>query len=56
VEVIRRAERLLLGVTVPGELLAGFACGEREAKNRLALRQFLDNRRVETPPVGMACG
>jgi tRNA(fMet)-specific endonuclease VapC len=54
VEVIRRAERLLLGVTVLGELLAGFACGEREAKNRLELRQFLDNRRVETPPVGMA--
>jgi hypothetical protein len=52
--VIRRAERLLLGVTVLGELLAGFAWGKREAKNRQELRQFLDDRRVETPPVGMA--
>lgn len=53
-EVIRQAEHLLLGTTVLGELLAGFACGEREARNREELRQFLDCRRVETPAVGMA--
>lgn len=54
VEVMRRAERLLLGVTVIAELLAGFACGDREGRNREELRQFLDGRRVETPAVGMA--
>ena len=43
-EVMRRAERLLLGVTVIGKLLAGFACGEREARNREELQQFLDGR------------
>lgn len=54
VEVIHRAERLLLGVTVLGELLAGFSCGEREAKNRQELRQFVDKPRVNTPTMGMA--
>lgn len=53
-EVMRRAERLVVGVTVIGELLAGFACGEREARNREELQQFLDGRRVETPAVGIA--
>jgi tRNA(fMet)-specific endonuclease VapC len=53
-EVIRNAEHLLLAATVLGELLAGFACGEREARNREELRQFLDCRRVNIPAVGMA--
>jgi hypothetical protein len=42
--VIRNAEHLLLAATVVGELLAGFAGGEREARNREELRQFLDCR------------
>lgn len=53
-EVIRRAERLMLSVTVIGELLAGFACGGREARNREELRQFLDSHRVASPPVSLA--
>ena len=53
-ELIRNAEHLLLAATVLGELLAGFACGEREARNREELKQFLDCRRVDIPAVGMA--
>lgn len=53
-EVIRQAEHLLLSTTVLGELLAGFACGEREARNREELRQFLDCRQVVVTAVGMA--
>ncbi len=53
-QVIRQAAHLLLSTTVLGELLAGFACGEREARNREDLRQFLDCRRVEILAVGMA--
>jgi tRNA(fMet)-specific endonuclease VapC len=53
-EVIRNAEHLLLSATVLGELLAGFACGEREAGNREELRRFLDCRQVDIPAVGMA--
>ena len=52
-EVIQNAEHLLLGATVLGELLAGFACGGREGQNREELRRFLDCRRVDIPPVGM---
>ena len=51
-EVIRNAEHLLLAATVLGELPAGFACGEREARNREELKQFLDCRRVDIPAVG----
>jgi tRNA(fMet)-specific endonuclease VapC len=49
--VVRRAGRLLLGVTVIGELLAGFACGERERPNRKELSLFLASPRIESPPV-----
>ncbi len=51
IEVVRRAGRLLLGVTVIGELLAGFACGERERRNREELSLFLASPRIESPPV-----
>ncbi len=53
-EVIQNADRLLLGTTVIGELLAGFACGQREARNRQELRQFLDSPRVDSPTLGAA--
>ena len=39
VELIRQARRLLISSTVLGELLAGFACGDREARNREELRR-----------------
>jgi tRNA(fMet)-specific endonuclease VapC len=51
IEVVRRAGRLLLGVTVIGELLAGFACGDRERRNREELSLFLASPRVESSPV-----
>jgi tRNA(fMet)-specific endonuclease VapC len=46
VEIIQRATRLAFNSTVLGELLAGFAAGSREAKNRAELQQFLTSDRV----------
>lgn len=42
VEVIQRAEQLLVSTVVLAELLSGFAFGNQEARNRAELRQFLD--------------
>ena len=47
VEVIAHADRLILTSTVLGELLGGFAAGQREAKNRAELTRFLASPRVE---------
>ena len=46
VEIVQRATHLALSSTVLGELLAGFAVGSREAKNRAELQQFLASDRV----------
>ncbi len=46
VEIVQRAMNLALSSTVLGELLAGFAVGSREAKNRAELQQFLASERV----------
>ncbi len=46
-ELIRNADQLLLSVTMVGELLAGFACGNQEARNREELSQFLSSPRVQ---------
>lgn len=46
VEIVQRATRLGISSTVLGELLAGFAVGAREAKNRAELQQFLASDRV----------
>jgi len=46
VEIVQRAMNLALSSTVLGELLAGFAIGSREAKNRAELQQFLASDRV----------
>ena len=51
VEVIAHADRLLLTSTVLGELLGGFAAGQREAKNRAELSRFLASPRVEVQAV-----
>ncbi len=51
VEVVAHAERMFLSSVVLGELLAGFASGTREAKNRAGLARFLDSPRVEVLPV-----
>lgn len=46
VDIIQRAPELVLCSIVIGELLAGFAVGSREAKNRNELQQFLASARV----------
>lgn len=48
--VLQQAERILMSVTVLGELLAGFAAGNREAENRKELALFLDSPRVVLTP------
>ncbi|MDD5388530.1 MAG: type II toxin-antitoxin system VapC family toxin [Gallionellaceae bacterium] len=52
--VLRQADRLLISVTVLGELLAGFAAGNREAENREELSRFLASPRVEQAPTTTA--
>lgn len=52
VEVVRHSPELLLCAAVLGELLAGFASGNREARNRAELSQFLDSPRVRSVPCG----
>jgi len=46
VDIVRRATRIAVSSVVLGELLAGFAVGSREAKNRSELQQFLVADRV----------
>jgi tRNA(fMet)-specific endonuclease VapC len=46
VDIIQRAPRIALSSIVLGELLAGFAAGSRETKNRVELQQFLASDRV----------
>lgn len=46
VEVIAHADQLYLSSTALGELLAGFAAGTREDKNRTELARFLESPRV----------
>ena len=53
-ELIRQADRLLVSITVVGELLAGFACGSQEARNREELSRFLSVPRVELCPTTLA--
>ncbi len=52
-ELIRQAPRLLISSTVLGELLAGFACGDREARNREDLPRFLAVHAVEITSIGL---
>lgn len=51
VEVFAHAERLYLNSIVLGELLGGFAAGNREAKNRGELSRFLESPRVVMLPI-----
>ena len=46
VAVLAHSPEILVSVTVLGELLAGFAAGTREAKNRAELSQFMRSPRV----------
>jgi tRNA(fMet)-specific endonuclease VapC len=46
VDTIQRAPQIVVSSVVIGELLAGFAVGSHEEKNRDELRQFLASVRV----------
>jgi tRNA(fMet)-specific endonuclease VapC len=47
VEILRRTEFIGVNAVVLGELLGGFAAGQREAENRRELNAFLNSPRVE---------
>jgi len=52
VEIIVRAELILISAIVLGELLFGFRNGTRFKKNLAELNRFLEHDSVETVPVG----
>jgi predicted nucleic acid-binding protein len=45
--VLQHAPAIILSVTVLGELLGGFAAGQRESRNRNELTQFINSPRVK---------
>jgi tRNA(fMet)-specific endonuclease VapC len=45
-QVIQRADEINLNPMVPGELLAGFIKGKREARNREIIEEFMESPRV----------
>lgn len=49
-ELIARAERVLIPVTVLGELEAAFELGSRTRENRRALESYLDETFVDVLP------
>jgi len=49
-DVLRMADEVHLSVIVLGELLAGFAAGTQEPRNRRELAAFLDSPRVSVLP------
>jgi len=50
-ELLRLADEVHLSTVVLGELLAGFAAGSREKRNREELTAFLDSPRVSVDAV-----
>jgi len=50
-EVVRLADRIGMNAVVLGELLAGFAGGSHEERNRQELAAFLGSPRVEVLPL-----
>lgn len=55
-DVIQRADELVLPAVVVGELLAGFRLGAREASNRRELDRFLDSPRVDVASLDSETG
>jgi predicted nucleic acid-binding protein len=51
-DILQRAEEIVLPAIVVGELLAGFRMGSRDRVNRRELRAFLDAPRVRVAPLG----
>jgi len=54
VELLRLADEVHLSTVVLGELLAGFAAGSREKRNREELTAFLESPRVRIDAVDEA--
>lgn len=54
IAVLQHAPNILLCATVLGELLGGFAAGQRESVNRSELTQFINAPRVKVVPVTAA--
>jgi tRNA(fMet)-specific endonuclease VapC len=54
VDVLRMADEVHLSVIVLGELLAGFAAGAHEPRNRRELAAFMDSPRVSVLSVTSA--
>lgn len=52
VAVMRLAEKIGVSAVVLGELLAGFAGGSHERRNRRELAEFLASPRVDVLPAG----
>jgi predicted nucleic acid-binding protein len=50
VAVLQHAPTIIVCATVLGELLGGFAAGQRESTNRNELTQFLSTPRVKVVP------
>lgn len=48
--VLQHAPNIILCTTVLGELLGGFAAGQRESANRRELSQFINSPRVKVVP------
>ena len=48
--IIQHAPTIGISTVVLGELLAGFACGNRTARNRAELAAFLESSRVRVHP------
>jgi len=53
VELVRRSQEVLLSTVVAGELLYGFRCGSRFARNLEELEEFAANAFVRVVPVTM---
>lgn len=51
VSVLQHAPCIILCATVLGELLGGFAAGQRESFNRSELTQFINTPRVKVVPI-----
>lgn len=51
-EIVQHAEILAISPIVLGELLGGFACGNKETKNRQELHEFLNSSRIRILTIG----
>ncbi len=54
VELLRTADEIVVNAVVLGELIAGFAVGSQETRNREELSAFLSSPRVRAVPVDEA--